>query len=189
MLNTLKKSYTTIEVAKKCGVSYYSVARWVNRCRINFPWHADQNISIEEFIDFINCNDLKFLSRKNSSKPSALIVDDEDNVANSIGRVFLNNVFDIFLAQNGFRAGVLLKQENPQIVTIDISMQDLDGYDVLNIIQNLKLNSKTWISIISGTSEDYFEKAIDMGADFYLRKPFSKSDLEKIIKKLYPQTS
>lgn len=189
MLNNNKKLYTTIEVARKCGMSYYSVARWVNRCRINFPWQPEQQVSLDDFIAFINNNDLNVLSRNSNQKPTVLIVEDEDNVASSIGRVFLRNGFEIFVAGNGFKAGVLLKQENPQIVTIDLSMEDLDGYDVLKIIQSLKLSTKAWIIIISGNSQDCFEKAIEMGADFYLKKPFSKTDLEKIINRIYPKTA
>lgn len=188
-MSNRKKIYTTTEVAQKCGITYRSIAKWVNRSRIHFPWQPDQQVSLDDFIAFINSNDLHTLSKKENKRPTALIVDDEDNVASSIGRVFLSNGFDIFLAKNGFRAGILLKQENPQIITVDLSMQDLDGFDVLSIIQNLKLNTKAWIIIISGNSEDCLEKAIEMGADFYLKKPFSKSDLERIIHKIYPKSA
>lgn len=184
-----KKLFTADEIARHCEMSQHIVERWVNRNRPHHPGRPEQKVSLEDFIEFINENDLPSLSKKTSTRPSVLIVDDEENAANSIGRVFINNGFDILLAQNGFKAGILLKQESPQIVTIDISMQDLDGYDVLSIIQNLKMNPKVWVIVISGNSESSCERAIELGGDFYLRKPFSKYDLEKIILKIYPKTA
>ncbi len=188
-MNEIKKYYTTSEVANHCGVSFNAVARWVNKKRHHFPWQRDQKVSLDDFILFIDQINLDGLSKAKENVPRALIVDDEEYTAKSIGRVFNNCGFNIFMAQNGFKAAVLLKQELPQIVTLDLSMNELNGYDVLKIIKSIKLRQKAWIIIISGNSEDSFQKAIEMGADFYLKKPFSKHDLEKIILKLYPKAS
>jgi len=182
-----KKYYTTGEVANHCGVSFRAVARWVNKSRRQFPWRKDQKVSLDDFINFIDEIDLGEFSKTNDKRPKALIVDDEEYAVSSIGRVFNNCGFNIFMAQNGFKAAVLLKQELPEIITLDLTMNELDGYDLLKIIKSLKLKQKSWIIIISGNSEDNFQKAMELGADFYLQKPFSKQDLEKIINKLFPK--
>ncbi|MBY0414127.1 MAG: response regulator, partial [Bdellovibrionales bacterium] len=136
-METRKKFYTTSEVAEHCGFSFKAVARWVNRTRLNFPWRKDQQVTLEDFIMFIDDVNLEELSRKKKdNRPTALIVDDEEYTANSIGRVFNSSGYNIFLAKNGFKAAVLLKQEMPQIVTIDLTMNELDGYDVLKIIKS-----------------------------------------------------
>lgn len=80
----------------------------------------------------------------------------------------------------------MLKQESPLIITLDLTMNKISGFDILKIIKSLSIKQKAWIIVISGESKEYLEKAIDLGADFYLRKPFLKEDLEKIIKKLHP---
>nr|BDT27435.1 response regulator [Bacteriovorax sp. HI3] len=187
-LKSDKKIFTTIEVAQKCGMNYQIVSRWFNRYRIQFPWKPEQKVSLDEFVEFIN-KSLPVENEKKPKRPSVLIVDDEENVANSISRVFQCNGFDILLAENGFKAAILAKKEVPQIITIDLSMNGLDGYDVVSIIQKLKVRQKAWIIIISGSSHDSCERAVEMGADFYLQKPFSKTDLEKIIWRVCPKSA
>jgi CheY-like chemotaxis protein len=187
------KYYTTGQIAEHCGVNFRTVIRWINRGYIKankLPGRGDHRISLEDFIFFLNENDLKPLDSivlQKASMPKALIIDDEISIVNSIGRVFTANGFGILTAENGFKAGYLLNLEKPQILTLDLNMRDLNGFDVLKIINGLKFNHKIWVIVISGDSEDRLEKAIELGADFYLKKPFSKNDLEKIIKKFYPE--
>ena len=180
-----KKYFTSGEIANHCGINFNMIVRWANRGRIKFPWKMEQKVSLDEFIIFLSEHNFQS-SRTNNANPSVLIVDDEVNVVNSIGRIFTANGFQILSANNGFKAGLLLKQENPLIITLDLSMDKISGFDILKIIKSLNFKQKAWIIVISGESNEYLEKAIEMGADFYLRKPFSKEDLEKIIKKLCP---
>ena len=122
--------------------------------------------------------------QKNNQELKALVIDDEENVAKSIGRVFSNKGIKVLLAHNGFSAGMILSNEKPKIVTLDLKMEQLSGQDVLKIIAALNLNEKIWVIVISGETEEHLIKAVNSGADFYLKKPFSKDDLEKIIDKL-----
>jgi two-component system response regulator VicR len=186
------KYFTTGQIAEHCGVNFRTVIRWINKGYIKankLPGRGDHRVSLEDFIAFLNENNFSPLSSKNEKEEAelkALIIDDEINVVNSIGRVFASNGFHVLSAQNGFRAGFILNQECPQILTLDLNMKELNGYDVLKIIRGLKLNHKLWVIVISGESEESLEKAIEEGADFYLKKPFSKIDLEKIIHKFFP---
>lgn len=181
-----KKYFTSGEIADHCGINFNIVVRWANRGRIKFPWKMEQKVSLDEFIVFLSDHNFQSLNLSEHQEPTVLIIDDEINVVNSIGRVFSSNGFKIISANNGFRAGLLLKQESPLIITLDLSMDKISGFDFLKIIKELHLNQKVWIVVISGEPNEDLEKAIEMGADFYLRKPFSKLDLEKIIKKLHP---
>ncbi|MDO9181263.1 MAG: response regulator [Bacteriovorax sp.] len=189
------KFFTTGQVADHCGVNFRTVIRWINKGYIKanrLPGRGDHRISLDDFISFLNENDFKSLSLEKNitpNLPKALIIDDEINAANSIGRIFTSNGFNVITAENGFKAGYLLNQEKPQILTLDLNMCDLNGYDVLKIIKGIKLNHKVWVIIISGDSEERLEKAIELGADLYLKKPFLKEDLEKIILKFYPKNN
>lgn len=179
------KFFTTGQIANHCGVNFRTVLRWINRGYIRankLPGRGDHRVSLDDFIAFLNENKLEPLANS-TERPRALIIDDETNMVNSIGRIFSSNGFDVLTAENGFRAGYLLNQAKPQILTLDLNMKELSGFEVLKIIKGLKLNEKVWVIVISGESSEKLEKAIELGADFYLRKPFSKLDLEKIITK------
>jgi two-component system response regulator VicR len=181
--------FTTGQVADHCGVNFRTVIRWINKGYIKanrLPGRGDHRITLEDFIVFLRENNLEPIASSANQHPKALVIDDELNVLNSIGRIFNSNGFEVTTAQSGFRAGYLLNEQKPQIITLDLNMKDIDGHDVLKIIKDLNLNRKTWIVVISGEAEHQLKKAVELGADFYLQKPFTKFDLEKIIHKLFP---
>lgn len=89
-------------------------------------------------------------------------------------------------SKNAIEAGYLIQYEMPQVVTIDLSMDLYDGWDVLKIIQRLRLEGKVWVIVISACSEDVLNESVYLGADCYLQKPFAQKDLEMLINKLFP---
>ena len=185
--------FTTGQIAEHCGVSFKTVIRWINRGYIKanrLQGRGDQYVSLDDFIDFLNENNFSSIEKRLRNgilMPKVLIVDDEINVINSLSRIFTANGFTTLSAENGFKAGFILNQEKPQLLTLDLNMKNLNGFDVLKIIKGLNLSQKVWVIIISGDSIGSLEKAIELGADFYLRKPFAKNDLEKIIQKVCPE--
>lgn len=186
MTKKRRRDFTTGEIANQCGISFSAITKWINRGKINFPWRVDQQVSFEDFILFLSQHDLQNRPNLTAIPPTVLVIDDESNVVNSIGRVFHSLGFKVLSSDNGFKAGLLISQERPQIITLDLNLENVDGYDILEMIKKLKLENKVWIVVISGESEDCLEKSIELGADCFLKKPFSKNDLEKIIKKFYP---
>lgn len=190
---TRQKYFTTGQIAQHCGVNSRTVIRWINRGFIKankIKNRLDEQISLEDFISFLNENDFTTLQKDPKAKgPKVLIIDDDLNVAKSIGRVFSTNNFNVLNATNGFKAGFLLNMERPQIITLDLNMNELNGFEILKIINGIKQNYKVLVIVISGENEDLLMKSIENGADLYLKKPFLKEDLEKIINKFYPITT
>ncbi len=71
------------------------------------------------------------------------------------------------------------------LVLCDLAMPNVFGYDVVKAINGLKKRPK--IGIITGWSEDY-KPDKDIKVDFYLRKPFKNTDLERHINKLFTKS-
>lgn len=192
-----KRFFTTGEIANYCGVNFRTVLRWINKGYIKaqkLPGRGDHRITLDDFIAFLNENNFEVdeilkLKKEDENRLKVLIVDDESSIVNSISRIFSMKGFEIHTADNGFKAGFLLSKERPQIITLDLNMGNLDGFDVLKIINALKMQEKIWTVVISGDQESKVEKAIELGADFYLRKPFSKEDLDKIISRVFPTST
>lgn len=187
MTKKIRKEFTSGEIAKHCGVSFEAITKWKNKGRINFPWRFDQQVSFDEFIIFLNELNLKNKIDSSLSIPTVLVIDDDANIISSIGRVFHSMGINVLSADNGFKAGYIINQQKPQIITLDLNMESVDGYDVLKMIKGFHLENKVWVVVISGEPNDCLEKSIELGVDFILKKPFSKNDLEKIIRKLYPE--
>jgi len=113
-----------------------------------------------------------------------LIVDDEEQLAKSIQRVLRGAGYKTSLALDGFRAGSKLMKEKPALMTLDLSMPGIDGFDVIQFVKSSEELSATKILVISALDEDHLQRAISLGADAYLQKPFVNSELLAEIEKL-----
>lgn len=72
----------------------------------------------------------------------------------------------------------------PDLIMLDINMQELNGFDVVKSLRNDDLTKKTPIIILSASEPDFeTEKAIAVGADGFLPKPLTIRDLESIVAK------
>lgn len=75
----------------------------------------------------------------------------------------------------GNEAADLLKSEDPDIVLLELNLPDIDGFDVLHEIRK---SSKVPIIIVSALFDDLSRvRALEMGADDYLKKPFAYTEL------------
>jgi signal transduction histidine kinase/CheY-like chemotaxis protein/tetratricopeptide (TPR) repeat protein len=131
-----------------------------------------------------------------------LVVDD-----NSINRILAKAILKGLLpkailleAVNGKEAVALYKQQNPDLILMDIQMPEMNGYEATNEIrgiENLKLrkdqdlsNGKTdsdyripIIALTAGTVKGEREKCLDAGMDDYVSKPIVGNSIELVLKK------
>lgn len=72
----------------------------------------------------------------------------------------------------------------PDLIMLDINMQELNGFDVVKNLRNEEITRKTPVIILSASEPDFeTEKAIDVGADGFLPKPLTIRDLESVVAK------
>ena len=108
-------------------------------------------------------------------KPLILVVED-DNPINKFIKVSLEaQNYKCIETNLGSNAISLVYSANPDIIILDLGLPDMDGIDV---IKQIRENTKAKIIVVSarGRERDKVE-ALDMGADDYLTKPFSISEL------------
>jgi CheY-like chemotaxis protein len=181
-----KGKYLSIEqISKYCDVNEESVKKWISKGLMGAN-NKKKKVLLEDFIYFLNIYKIERPLETKESDLKVLVIDDELNVANVIGDVFLHHGFNVATSKDAIQAGCLINSDHPQIVTIDLGMSVFDGLDVLKIIKGLHLEEKVWTIVISGGNEKTLQEAIGLGADCYLQKPFSSSDLDKIINKFFP---
>lgn len=118
-------------------------------------------------------------------KTKILIVDDEPNILLSLDLLMRRNGYDVFVARNGQEALELLKEQNPDLIILDIMMPDVDGYEICRIIKSSEQYKKCKVVFLSAKSkESDIEFGLSVGADAYLTKPFSTRMLVQKIKEL-----
>jgi DNA-binding response OmpR family regulator len=91
----------------------------------------------------------------------------------------------VFIARNGAEAIEVINREIPDIVILDIMMPEVDGYGVCAHIKNTKHLHHIQVIFLSAKSkESDVNHGYDIGADFYITKPFSTRFLMEKIKSL-----
>ena len=109
------------------------------------------------------------------NNPKILVVEDDASVRNLITTTLRANDYRYITAPTGASAIALASSQQPDIVLLDLGLPDLDGVE---IIRRIRSWSDMPIIVISARSEDSDKvSALDAGADDYLTKPFSVTEM------------
>lgn len=179
------KTLTSGEIASYCDVNLRTVIRWIENGKLKgfkLPGRGNNRVLVEDFIEFLERHDMPIPdSLKGDATPSILIVDDEMPVAKSIQRVARRAGFDSYIATGGFQAGIMLSQHEPKVMTLDLSMPGMDGYSVIEFTREQNKYKELKIVVISALDDISLERALELGADASLQKPFSNHDLTMVL--------
>lgn len=120
-------------------------------------------------------------------KLSILVADDNvdfaKNLTNYIEKEEEMEVIGI--AKDGIEAVEMIKNTKPDVAIIDIIMPHLDGLGVLEKINELEMDKKPLSIVLSAVGQDKITaRALELGAQYYIVKPFDISLLMKRIKEL-----
>lgn len=119
-----------------------------------------------------------------------LIVDDEEHIQELIRFNLENNGYKAISASNGIDAVRLVKEENPQLVLLDLMLPGKDGYDVCKEIRRDHNVSNTPIIMLTAKSEEIDKiLGLELGADDYMTKPFSVRELMARVKAVLRRTA
>lgn len=117
-------------------------------------------------------------------KNTILIVDDTD-----INRVLLSDIlgdeYHILEAVNGVEALACIRRHSTDLslILLDIVMPKMDGFEVLTALSKANLIDSLPVIIISAeTSTTYMERAYDLGAVEYIRRPFEPTEVHRRVK-------
>lgn len=120
--------------------------------------------------------------QKSQERLSILLAEDDSALNETLCDYFFYKKYKVDSFFNGKDAFNSLKENHYDIIISDIMMDGGSGLDLLNNVKNNKNTEEIPFIIISAktTSQD-LRKGMSLGADDYLFKPFSLSDLEKSI--------
>ena len=114
-------------------------------------------------------------------KPKVLIIDDDPSLRRLVQVVFERDGFDVSVANEGSEGVHLALMSPPNIVILDIMMEGLHGFEVCKMLRANSSMRRTAIIIVSGKSyKPDIDKAMELGADSYVVKPFSPKELLEI---------
>jgi two-component system response regulator MprA len=117
---------------------------------------------------------------RQTSRPRALVVDDDKAVRESLRRSLEFNGYDVALATDGAEALVALGQSHPDVVVMDVMMPRLDGIETTRALRAAGNDVPVLVLTARDAVGDRVE-GLDAGADDYLTKPF---DLQELLARL-----
>ena len=120
----------------------------------------------------------------------ALVVDDSITVRRVTQRLLERNGMRVLTAKDGVDAVSLLQEHMPDIILLDIEMPRMDGYEVAAHVRgDARLKHIPIVMITSRVSEKHRARAIELGVDDYLGKPYQESQLLDAIEPLVNRRS
>jgi len=120
----------------------------------------------------------------------AMVVDDSITVRRVTQRLLERNGMRVLTAKDGVDAVTLLQENLPDIILLDIEMPRMDGYEVAaHVRSDPRLKHIPIVMITSRVSEKHRARAIELGVDDYLGKPYQESQLLDAIEPLVNRRS
>lgn len=120
-----------------------------------------------------------------------LVIEDEVAVRESIQEILILENFEAVMADQGQSGLQLAKQELPDLIICDVMMSNLNGYDVLKALRlDVSTAAIPFIFLTAKADKTDFRYGMNLGADDYLTKPFTPTDLvDAIASRLNKQTT
>ncbi len=111
-----------------------------------------------------------------------LIIEDNLQILEDVQEILSSNGFHVITARNGVLGVQLAKEEYPDLILCDVIMPEMDGFSVLRILRCSSLTATIpVIFLTSKASRDDVREGMELGAEDYLTKPFTASELMKTI--------
>lgn len=119
-----------------------------------------------------------------NEKLRVLIADDNQEFANTLASYLRkeNDMEVVGMARDGLEAITMIESKEPDIAILDVIMPHLDGIGVLEKVNELKGTKKPICIMLSAVGQDKItQRAVSLGAEYYMVKPF---DIELLIKRI-----
>jgi chemosensory pili system protein ChpA (sensor histidine kinase/response regulator) len=118
------------------------------------------------------------LKDRSDKRTFAMVVDDSITVRRVTQRLLERNGMRVLTARDGMDAVTLLQDNIPDVILLDIEMPRMDGYEVAAHVRNdPRLKDVPIIMITSRVGEKHRARAIELGVDDYLGKPYQEAQL------------
>lgn len=109
---------------------------------------------------------------------TVLVVDDSVTVRKVTSRLLERQGINVAVAKDGVDAIEILQETIPDLILLDIEMPRMDGFEVATQVRHSKrLRHIPIIMITSRTGEKHRERALEIGVNDYMGKPFQESEL------------
>ena len=120
------------------------------------------------------------------SKKLIYVVDDDHLILKVMDEFLTSEGFGAKVTDDGYGVLVLCEKNVPDLIISDVKMPKLDGLSLLRKLKKKESTKDVPVVFISGyADQEFLEQAKELGAIYYLFKPFTNDDLRKIIAQVF----
>ncbi|MBR5242748.1 MAG: response regulator [Thermoguttaceae bacterium] len=181
----IKTVFTTGEAAKICKVSQQTIIRCFDSGGLKgfrVPGSRFRRIPREHLYAFMKENNIPTDALESGKRKVLVVDDDRDLVELLVDVLERDGRFETRSVNNGFEAGMMVKDYRPDLIILDVMLPDINGKDVCLRVRNDKSLEAVKIICVSGmVEEDKIEELYRAGANEFLAKPF---ETERLIERL-----
>ena len=117
-----------------------------------------------------------------------LVVDDDDVIRQLICLNLELEGFEVYEAADGEDALAKVREVDPAVVTLDIMMPKLDGWDAAARLRSDPATAHVRVVLLSARAQEAdLKRGSRLGVDFYLTKPFDPDELVAVVRRLAEQ--
>ena len=107
-----------------------------------------------------------------------LVIEDESAVRANILELLEAEDFEAVGAENGFIGAIWAQENLPDLIICDVMMPEVDGYEVLSALRQVSETAAIpFIFLTAMVDKADIRQGMDLGADDYLTKPFTRAEL------------
>ena len=115
------------------------------------------------------------MQERSEKAQTILVIEDEQDMLLLLRRILESEGYRVSLATDGVYGMTLLREAKPDLILLDIMMPGPDGYMTLGSIR--QYSSAPVIMVTAKWETEALQKALVMGADDYVEKPFRRGEL------------
>lgn len=180
---------TPRELAELCGVSPDTVRSWCFRKQIKFATTpgGHKRFRRHDVLEFLKERGFPLPPTDKISPIKVLVIDDEDSFRKSlVGALQKEPAFNVKEAGDGYEAGRMIGEFEPDVLVLDLVMPGIDGFRVCHDSRAREGGDQTRIIVVTGYPDEVmFQRAREAGADECLAKPVDINTLMDMIRSLY----
>ncbi|MEA2062859.1 MAG: response regulator [Gemmatimonadota bacterium] len=185
----MKDLLTPRELAQLCGVSPDTVRSWCFRKQITFATTpgGHKRFRRQDVLEFLKARGFPLPQTDKISPIRILVVDDDAAFRKSlVGALQQEVAFNVKDASDGYAAGRMIGDFEPDVLILDLVMPGIDGFKVCKDIRSGPLANQMRIITVTGfPDEEMFQRAREAGADECLAKPIEIDQLLKLIREKF----
>ncbi len=120
-----------------------------------------------------------------NARKKILVVDDNSIHLFLIQSILIDKNYDVTVADHPKKAVALVKQNEYHLIILDIMMPDMDGFQFLDFLKTLDINTNTPVIVVSAKTDSWsIKNALEKGACDYLTKPIENDIVVRKVREI-----